>query len=167
MSDIHLALVKEGSSNQIPTRLINLQGMSVNRGTKRTYHQISDEPSSLPRYEEEYHHYNSSSMLSMSSSSSHIQLVRDPLFIDVPANSQSRRSLSDRVIRLGKSQHSSVQFEDLKRLRVFYKVFEVVNKLSISLGDENAANDSELLRKREMVSKLLKSFSEAHISASK
>ena len=143
--------------------------MSVNRGTKRTYHQVNDGSSSLSADEEEnYHRFSTTPSLSMSSPSSHIQLVRDPLFIDVHANLQSSRALSNRQITLRKTNHNSgQQFEDLKRLRVFYKVFEVVNKLSISLGDENAANDSELLRKREMVSKLLKSFSEAHMNASK
>ena len=140
--------------------------MNTNRGTKRTYHQLDN---GSPATEGgDYHHFSSSSVLSLSSPSTHIQLVRDPEFMDVHANLQSNRDLSNREITLRKSNPSSTQqFEDLKRLRVFYKVFEVVNKLSVSLGDERAANDSELLRKREMVTKLLKAFSEAHLAVPK
>ena len=144
--------------------------MSVNRGTKRTYHEVNEE-SSLPNGDgEEFIHYSSSSTLSMSSMSSttsHIQLVADPaVFFNVRSNSHINSASANREITLGKSHHTTVQrYEDLKRLRVFYKVFEVVNKLSISLGDENAVSDNDLLRKREMVSKLLKSFSEAHLAS--
>lgn len=57
-----------------------------------------------------------------------------------------------------------VDMETSKRLKVFYKVFEVVNKLSDSLvhQTEEEIVRADLLKKREMVSMLLKKFSEAH-----
>ena len=63
------------------------------------------------------------------------------------------------------SCQQSVNPEDVKRLRVFYKVFEVVNKLRASLDEScesTEASRADLLKKREMVTKLLKSFSETH-----
>ena len=64
------------------------------------------------------------------------------------------------------SKFPSSNFVDVqasKKLMIFYKVFEVVNKLNVSLvhqTEEEIAAD--LSRKREMVAMLLKKFTEAH-----